>query len=349
MNNKGRLPTLNNLLKFLVPLGLGLWLFWYLYGAEFPEIMKRLITVKYSWILLSMGLGVLSHWIRAYRWKLLLLPTGYRPSVGNTLAGLFVGYFANLLLPRFGEIARCLSLKKSDQVPVSIAFGTVITERLLDLIFLGFITLGTLLIEFDRLQGFFHELITTKLKGLNSETFWLIAAILLVALFLAILGWYRYKDRILSSAWGIKILGTLLEVRRGVTSLFRVRQQGRFWLSSLLIWIIYYFMSYVVFFAMDSTCNLGWEAALSLLVAGGVAMSAPVQGGIGAYHYLVSAILIFYGVTRTDGLLFAFILHTSQTLLVVLVGLISLIIVLYIGQSRASSRDHTKSSKDKNI
>jgi uncharacterized membrane protein YbhN (UPF0104 family) len=113
------------------------------------------------------------------------------------------------------------------------------------------------------------------------------------------------------------------QIWQGFISITRLSNPWAFWLSTLGIWIMYYFMSYVVFFAMEPTAHLGWQAGLALLVMGGLAMSAPVQGGIGAFHLLVAGLLVYYEVSREDGLSFAFLLHSSQMVMIILTGLVS--------------------------
>jgi len=327
---------LKNSLQFLVSFGVAFGIFWYLYGGNLPATIQRLSEVDYRWLSLSILLGIWGHWLRSYRWKLLLIPTGHNPSNWRALMALFLGYLANLALPRLGEVTRCLSLRKTDKIPVTISFGTVVTERLLDVLCLAVITLAAIFIEFEKLSEFFGKLFKEKLSGIEH----LIVPLLLGSLglmVLLVLIWWRFKDRIRKTFWWNKLRSGLRELWNGLSSISRVKQRWQLWGSTLLIWMVYFFMSYVVFFALDATSGLNWQAALSMLVMGGLAMSAPVQGGLGAYHYLVSALLIYYGVARNDGLFFAFVLHTSQTLLVIISGLVSLVLVFGIKKSAVKS------------
>ena len=122
----------------------------------------------------------------------------------------------------------------------------------------------------------------------------------------------------------------------GFISITRLKNPAAFWAATLGIWVLYYFMSYVVFFSMDATMHLGWKAGMALLVMGGLAMSAPVQGGIGAYHLLVSGLLIYYGVSKQEGLSFAFLLHSSQIALILLAGVVSGVFLL-LGKKAGNS------------
>lgn len=325
-NAPSKSTHLKNVLRFLISFGIAGGIFWYLYGSNFKETLGRLREVEYTWILLSIVLGIAGHILRAYRWNLLLLPTGYRPALWRTLAALFLGYFANLALPRLGEVTRCLSLKKTNNIPLTISFGTVVSERILDVVILGLIAGISLMVEFEKLNEFFRQLFSSKISSGGNTLLWLAGGIFIFLGIMALL-WWAFGKRMRKLSWWARFRQILGELGNGLTSIFRVKQQFYFWGSTLLIWIMYFLMSYVVFYSIDATSELGWRAALSLLVMGGLAMSAPVQGGIGAYHYLVSALLIYYGIGKDDGLFFAFILHSSQTVLVIVGGLISLLVV----------------------
>jgi len=316
---------MKNVLRFLVSFGIAFGIFYYLYDGDFGSTLDRLSNVDYGWVWLSLGLGMISHWFRAYRWRLLLGPTGHHPGQSQTIVALFLGYFANLILPRFGELTRCLALKKSADIPVPVSFGTVVTERLLDLLCLVVVISISLYFEYQRLQEFFGNLFENKLGKWHSIWGPLTWIFLGLVLLLMVLVW-RYQDRLNQWSWWIKIKGIGADVWTGVISVFKVKQQAGLWASSIGIWVLYYLMTYVTFFAFEPTSDLNWQAGLSMLVMGGLAMSAPVQGGLGAYHYLVSALLIYYGITEEDGLAFAFLLHASQTLLMISLGLISMVV-----------------------
>ncbi len=327
---------LKNVLRFTVSFGLAFGLFWYLYGSDFPSTLNRLSEVNFRWILLSLGLGLISHWFRARRWKLLLKPTGHNPTLLRTITALFLGYFANLALPRLGEVTRCLTLRRTDNIPVTTSFGTVVTERLLDLLCLMVVVVWSLIIEYEKLNEFFSKIILDKLAGLQG-IWWPLVTVGVTLLLLVGLIWWRFQQRLKATSWWKKFRYGLRELWGGLTSVVRVKEQFQLWFSTIMIWVLYYLMAFVVFYSMDMTADLGWQAGLSLLVMGGLAMSAPVQGGLGAYHYLVSALLIYYGISRADGLFFAFLLHASQTVLIILLGLIAL--VVFMGTKKPYARN----------
>ena len=184
------------------------------------------------------------------------------------------------------------------------------------------------------MNQFFSTLITEKLSSayLNLQNFILLGAGGGLVLLLL---WYIFGKRLRASAWGQKMRSLGYQTWLGFISITRLKNSWSFWLSTLSIWILYYFMSYVVFFAMEPTTHLGWQAGMALLVMGGLGMSAPVQGGIGAFHLLVAGLLIYYEVSREDGLSFAFLLHSSQMVLVLLTGLISSLVFMLNSRKQA--------------
>ena len=325
------------IIKISVSLGLALLLFWYLYKDGFTDTLQRLKDVNYSWVVLSLIVGVMAHTLRAYRWKLLLEPTGNNTTLVNTLTALLIGYMVNLAVPRLGEVSRCLVLKRSDNIPVTSSLGTVVSERVLDVLSLLTIIGITLIIEFEKLNEFFSSLFADRLSSayLNLPNLLLLGSGVLVLL---VLLWILFRNKLRNSSWWQKIKTMGRQTWLGFISITRLRNPWLFWLSTLCIWVLYFFMSYVVFFAMEPTNHLGWRAGLALLVVGGLAMSAPVQGGIGAFHLLVAGLLIYYGVSREDGLSFAFLLHSSQLVLILITGLISSLILFSISKKSAGTK-----------
>jgi len=315
--------------KIIVPFGLAVWLFWYLYKDGFSDTLLRMREVKYEWVVLSMCLGVISHILRAYRWKLLLEATGHRPTLSKSLAALFIGYLVNLAVPRLGEVSRCLVLKRTDRIPVTSSLGTVVSERVLDLLSLLTILGLTMLVEFEKLGEFFSDLFQNKLSGVYAgiqQYLWY----LVIGGFILVVVWlFARKGIVKSSGWQkVRTFGQQMLV--GFMSVTKLENKTGFWASTIGIWFMYFLMSLVVFYSMEPTEHLGWRAGLALLVMGGIAMSAPVQGGIGAYHLLVSGLLIYYGVGKEEGLSFAFLLHSSQIILILLVGLGSGLVILLL-------------------
>lgn len=300
-------------------------IFWYLFRQiQLQDFKSALVEFNFWWIGLSMTLSVFSHLLRAWRWKLLLNGSGYSASLSNSYFAVMIGYLANSLFPRLGEVTRCGVLNRSDHVPVSHSLGTVVTERVIDLFILLLITAVTFFLQFNLLESYFNEgLINLKTQLL--ENWW----ILLILLVLGVLGLYL----LFYSAIGKKIqfIGKVKNFIRGLwagmISLKNVKNQFGFWVSTLGIWFLYFLMLYVITFGSPLTENLGILAGLSILVMGSFGMATPIPNGVGAFHTLVAGVLVLYGINQQDGIIFATIMHTSQFITVLVIGSLSLILV----------------------
>jgi uncharacterized protein (TIRG00374 family) len=310
-------------------------LLWFVFrNIELEYMLERLRDVRYEFIGASLVLAILSNILRAYRWNLLFRPLGYtRLSVYRTFLAVMVGYLANLAFPRMGEVSKCGALVKTDRVPLTLSIGTVVAERIVDLLSLVVVLGATFLIEFGRLRDIFLSLFQEKLAGFEQFA---AAGILLAVLIPALIfGFYLFlrsgaSSGLRQSAFYLKVRGFLRELFEGLGSIRKLDNQKGFWLSSVLIWLCYFLMSYIVFFALDETSGLGLGAGLAVLAMGSIGMATPVQGGIGAFHLLVASTLALYGIAETDGKLFATVLHTSQMLFYVVAGSVSLLLVAFI-------------------
>ncbi|WP_347159952.1 lysylphosphatidylglycerol synthase transmembrane domain-containing protein [Pontibacter chitinilyticus] len=322
------MKKLLSFLKYSLLLGVSAFLMWYaLKELDFARMWAELKNANYGWVLLSVVMGAFAYVSRAIRWKMQIRPTGYNPSFANTYNAMMVGYLANLVLPRMGEVARCTILKRTDNLPVNTGFGTVIAERFIDMLMLLLVVALTFLIEFGRIREFFVELFTDKYSHLEQSInsfYWVIWALLALSIFILGIG-LRYLSRLRQHAFFKKAVGFVRGMLQGVFSITKVDNQLAFWGHTVFVWAMYYGMSVVVFFALPGTSSLGWGAGLSVLLVGSLGMAAPVQGGVGVYHLLVQATLLLYGVNREAGMAYALLAHTSQTLLVVVMGVLSFI------------------------
>ncbi|WP_017733269.1 lysylphosphatidylglycerol synthase transmembrane domain-containing protein [Nafulsella turpanensis] len=316
-------------LQYTLSLAVAIGILWYVLSqVELEKMLGKLHLLNYWWIGASVFFGLLSYLLRAYRWNLLLAPIGYRPGFVPTFLATMVGYLANLLLPRFGEVVRCGMLKRSDAVPVSASLGTVLVDRAFDLLALLSIVGMALFLEFDVLKDFLAQIFQGEGTDSSSQGFffyYLLAGVVLVAGLLWVI--YRlYRVQILQHALYQKASGFVRELLAGVMSVRKLESPVGFWLSTILIWVMYYLMSYLIVFSLPATSDIDFIAGLSILAMGGIGMAAPVQGGLGTYHLLVSGVLMLYGAEENEAVLLAFVLHTSQTLLVIVVGSISFLI-----------------------
>ncbi len=297
-------------------------------NISFEEFMAKAEQADYRWVYLSIGITFIAYLARAYRWSLLINPLGYETTTIRTSFAVMIAYLANLVLPRLGEVTRCGALKKSDGVPMSLSLGTVISERIIDVISLAIITLITLVIEFDELSaflaGFVSMLDTARLTSM------LIFGC--VALIFAGIGGYWLYHR-LEERFRV-ILRQLLE---GLLSLRKIRNFKGFIISTITLWVTYYFMGFVIFFAIAETSTLGWEVGLMLLVSGGIALTIPVQGGFGTYHTITSGMLLLYSIEKTTGVFVVTLAHSTQVVATVLYGIVGIIGSLLIS-SKSSKK-----------
>lgn len=295
-------------------------------------MLVRFRKADLRWVYLSVTLAILSHVLRAFRWNMLLEPMGYSLKTSRTFLAVMVGYLANFVVPRMGEISRCGILKNTDDVPVSKGIGSVVTERIIDLLCLISIIFITLILEFDRFSTFLLDLIAQKTEGIQANY----ATLALIGLFLVAIGAliiYIIRinhHKLKSNLFYNKVIAFMRQLVEGIMSIRHLKRPAAFWITTVLIWVFYYFMTYVVIFSIEETSGLGIVAGFTMLVLGGVGMAAPVQGGIGAFHYLMSAGLLLYGVPAEDGVFFAFLLHTTNSLAIMLVGIVSFFISMII-------------------
>lgn len=285
---------------------------------DWQDFLQKLEEVNYAWIVASMIIALAGYILRAYRWGLQLEPLGYRVSIYRMFLAVMSGYLANMLVPRLGEVTRCGALLKSDKIPISSSFGTVITERVVDLLALGLILLITLALQYTQLIAFMEQTVDTNVN------WWLVGGILAT---IALAGGFVFFRYIYPSNTRIGQFSRGLVA--GLTSLKDVRLQP-FLLSTLAIWVIYFLMSYIVVFALPETSHLSWMAGFSILSAGVVAFVLPVQSGFGTFHVLVATMLVIYGINQTTGLFFASLLHTSQLFAVLLYGLVAVILSIFV-------------------
>lgn len=317
-------------LAFLV-IGLAL-LYLAFKGQDLGKLITDLKEANYFYVFLSVLFGMGAYISRAVRWLILLEPMGYSPKLSNSLYSIIIGYFANLAIPRIGEITRCTTMNQSENIPVDKLFGTVILERIIDLMFLISLTIITILLKVDLFGGFFFDLFNSnKEKYPKMVNLILVAGTVFVSLLFLL---YILRSRFSNFNFVNKIRTFFLGIKEGLISIRKIKKKRWFILHSLLIWICYYLMSWVVFYSIEETSHLGFVDGLFILVVGGFGMSAPVQGGIGAYHFIVSLGLGVLGIAYAPALSYATIVHTSQTLFILVAGSVSLAL-LYIGNKKS--------------
>ncbi|MDR0814952.1 MAG: flippase-like domain-containing protein [Bacteroidales bacterium] len=323
-------PKIKKALQLTVFLLIGVMLLYFAFrGIDLNELMMHLREADFTWVALSLVFAVLGLVFRAIRWKMLMEPIDAHPKVINILHAINVGYLANFVFPRIGEITRCGILNRTDNLPVDKAFGTVIVERLFDVLMVFVMLALMLILNFKLISGFLVEYIfepvSRKLPE-TSSTLWVAGGIAGVVILFYLL--FRvFRKQLAGSAVWQKVKGWLKGILDGIQSVRRIKHFGLFFTLNVLVFAMYFMQTYLMFFAFESTSSLGLSDALFVLVITTLAMIVPVQGGIGAYHGTVSIGLTVFGLTRMEGMVYATMSHTTTSLLFILLGTISLIFV----------------------
>ena len=330
--------TILKVLKYVFLFGLAFALtYWALKGIKLEDIANTWSNANKTPIFLSGVAVMLSHLLRALRWKLMMQPLGYTFSTINSYLSILVGYGINIMVPRGGELARCINLNKLEGTPVKTSIGTVISERLVDLFFLILMIGIAFLLQFKNLLNLILEYSqsnSTTEEGTESVKSLLITLIPIIIIGLVLFVLKSNTKKIITIR--LKIGQFFLGMLEGLQSIFKLKQYVLFIIYSILIWGLYYLMAYFVIFAFEETKGLGFEGALMVLVLGAIAMAMPTPGGTGAYHKFVPfGLEQLYRIPNSIGTTFATIFHAWQTIVHLLIGLISIIISQFLIKKNA--------------
>jgi glycosyltransferase 2 family protein len=317
-------PKLKSTLQYLVMIAITVTLLWLSLRGLNVEGEDKSEFIWNAWkkcdkgYLLIMALvAMASHVLRAVRWGMLLEPTGNKVTLGNSFLSLMIGYLVNMAVPRGGEVSRCYNLYKLEETPVEVSFGTVVVERIVDLICLILLIGISFIVEWTRLKAFIDTLDFSR-SGTSSFSIWIIlASVVLIGLIVAV---YLLRNN-------QKLRKILIGFKDGVMAIFQLKNKTLFIFYSIAIWTLYFIMSYFVVIAFPETRELGVSAVLTLFAIGSIAMAAPLPGGAGSYHTLVPlGLVMLYNLPKSDAIAFVFIFHGWQTIIMILAGVISLII-----------------------
>lgn len=310
--------------EYLFFLALGVLLLWLSFRKlDLHEIWIDIQEAKYSWLILALAFAVLSHIFRALRWNLLINSLGYKTRLSSTFFAVMIGYLANTAVPRMGEFVRCGVLSRKEKIPFNSLFGTVISERLFDLISLFVIMFLVIVFQLELVGSLMQELFGPFIDLLFSNVQNILFFVLGSILFIALIVWliWKSKEHIKTLSFYQKIRGFLSGLWSGIISIGKMRQKGLFLLYTVIIWFFYSIMVYLPFMMLNETSGLIFIDGLTILAIGSLGIVAPVPGGIGAYHFIVKAILVeLYNIDPNTAGSFAAITHAGQTLLNVIVG-----------------------------
>ncbi|MDW7694406.1 lysylphosphatidylglycerol synthase transmembrane domain-containing protein [Flammeovirgaceae bacterium SG7u.111] len=317
--------------KYVSSLSLGALLIWYLYKDQSTsEIGKMLTELNLFWVVMSLLASIAAHYTRAWRWTVAMKPIGYDVSSINAFLAVMSGYFANLFVPRLGEFMRCGLLNKTDSVAVNKAFGTVVTERVVDLIMLATMAIALFLVEYEMVGSFVLDNISSHPTGLMEKALLFLSVGIMGILILFAL--YKFRSRLRQNRLYAKAYDFLMGLKEGLLSIkdLNPKQRIAYIFSTFAIWVCYFLMTYFLFFALPETSSLGLYCAFNLLVLGSVGMAIPTPGGTGSFHLFAIFTLTLFGVDELTGKNFALLSHGLSTLILLVGGGISLIISFFI-------------------
>ena len=308
----------SNLLKIVMPLTLGgAILYWMYRDFDFQMVRHVMLhEMNWTWMLLSFPFGILAQAMRGWRWKQTLDPIGEHPRHSTAVNAVFLSYAVSLVIPRIGEFTRCGVLKRWEGISFSKALGTVVTERAVDTLIVMFYSGLILLIEMSVFGTFFrktgtsldHILSSFSLTGYLVTAICGVAALVLLHLLLKNLSIYNKVKTTLGGIW------------EGVLSLRGIKNLPLYLFFSVGIWVCYFLHYYLTFFCFDFTQDLGLGCVLVSFVVANFAVIVPTPNGAGPWHFAIKTMLILYGVADAQALYFVLIVHSVQTMLVVLLG-----------------------------
>lgn len=287
---------------------------------DLEKIWAEIKHANLYWVCISATFVLIANILRALRWRMLYQSINYNIGFWSTFHALIIGYLANLALPRLGEIARCSVLLRTNKIPLSSSIGTVVTERLIDVAVLLLMGVLILLFQYNLVFDFLYQTIYLGLiDRLQTINYYIISAVclcLIIGVFFII--------SFLKSKINKKFIRVLVGLKQGFNSVTQVKNKTLFIIYTTGIWIFYFISMYTCFFSIESTRNLGFSAAFTALVFSSFAMVAPVQGGIGIFHWMVAKALVLYSIPFNEGLTYATIIHSAQVLITLFLGTISL-------------------------
>lgn len=299
-------------LKVILPLLLGVFLIWYSLESatqlEREQLMENIAAANPWWIFLSLIFGLLAHLSRAYRWKFLLAPMGYKPRFLNSFMAVMVGYLANFGIPRSGEVLRAVTISGYEDIPFEKAFGTIISERIADFLVLLIIIGVTLLLQTEYLLTYFNE---------NNINPLLTVAILFGLLAVGVVILKQIKRS--KHGFFVKIRKFAKGLLEGMRSILKMKNKGAFIFHTLFIWVMYILMFYILIFTVPETARMPFGLVMVAFVVGSFAISA-TNGGIGVYPIAIGASLLLFDISKQSGEAFGWITWGTQTLLVIIVG-----------------------------
>ena len=311
-------------LKIAIPLGLGFFLIYYSYSKFSPEQLEEISfyfkKADYKIVALSVFFSLLSHLLRAYRWNFMLESLGYKPKIANNFMAVNVAYIMNLFIPKSGEISRAVIINKYEDVPFDKAFGTIISERAVDVIILFGFTAIALMLQFDLLFTFLTDIIQPSKLYIAFGALFLFVIIFFLFL--------KYSKSVLHQ----KIKQFYLGIKEGILSIIKMKEKGLFIVHSFLIWGLYLLSFYTALHALEETSSITFGIIIITFVVGSFSF-AFTNSGFGTYPFFVAAILSVFNIPETVGTAFGWIVWTSSITSIVFFGGLSLLVLPFYNRN----------------
>jgi uncharacterized protein (TIRG00374 family) len=305
--------SIKKILKTVLPLGLGVFLIWVslkkLTVADIEEVKNSFKTANYWWVALSLFLGISSHFSRAYRWRFMLEPLGYKPKFLNSIMAVIITYLVNLGIPRAGELSRAAVLAEYEGVPIEKGLGTIVAERVADLVMLFIFIVLAFFAQYELIKGILIEMLP------KNPLYTIVGLTVVITIAYLSFKWVRKSEK----PFFIKLKTFLAGIIEGVKSILTMKKKWPFIFHTVFIWAMYILMLYTAKFAIPGTADISINAVLITFVIGTFSYAA-TNGGIGAYPLAIQSALVLYGVSKADGASFGWIMWTSQTLMVLVFG-----------------------------
>ncbi len=329
-----------SLLKYLLFLGIGIFLTWWqlskMTSVEKTQFKESLLNAHYIYMIPIFIIMVLGHLSRGMRWKILIEPMGYKPSIANTFYATMCGYLGNTFLPRAGEVLRCTLLGKYEKIPVTKLFGTILIERVFDLFCYFIIIIITFLIQIETVSGFIKNKLDQISEYKKTSSSWLIILIIVViALLLFLLARWLFISK-KEHPVVIKLRSLHIGLKEGFTTIIHLKKRKLFLAHTVFIWSTYLFEIYIGFWALSATSHLGIGAAFSVLSLATLAMIVS-PGGLGAFPVAVQQVLLIYNV---DNISFGWLMWGVTTIIIIIVGLICLGLLIYQNKNKNEKKQY---------
>jgi hypothetical protein len=316
---------MKKLLKITLPLAVGVFLCAYAYSQfteeQLSQVKTTFLSANYYYIGFSVFLGFLSDFSRAIRWEFLLRPLGYRTSLLHRTMAVFIGYLVNVTIPRSGEVSRALLVSNYDEVPIDQSLGTIISERVIDMLLLLLFTAVAFVLQFEVISTFLLSKIPFQ------KLLWLLigGGLLFVVLLYFI---YNSQNKLF-----IKLKNFLNGIKEGVLSVLKIRHKLLFLLHTLFIWAMYFLMFYIPFFALPETANISLPNVLTAFVVGSFAMTF-TNAGFGSYPFFIAEVLLLFGVAAPIGTAFGWLVWSSQFAMTLILGGLSFVLLPLITKNK---------------